>query len=82
MNSRTWDFEHRAISLDSHQSNGSVERVIKAVVKRTLKKGKLANEDHYLSILFLNSPPAENGLSPAPKLFNHPIRTNVPSVKP
>ena len=80
--SRTWDFEHRTISLDSHQSNGLVERVIKTVVKRTLKKGKLANEDHYLSILFLNSPPAENGLSPAHKLFNHPIRTNLPSVKP
>ena len=30
----------------------------------------------------MNSPPAENGLSPAHKLFNHPIRTNLPSVKP
>ena len=59
-----------------HQSNGLVERSIQTI-KRTLKKAKLANEDHYLSILFLNSQPDENGLSPAHKLFNRPIRTNL-----
>ena len=47
-----------------------------------LKRKKIANEDHYLSILFLNSQPDENDLSPAHKLFNHLIRTNLPSVKP
>ena len=51
-------------------------------IKRTLKKAKLANEDHYLSILFLNSQPDENGFSPAHNLFNRPIRTNLPSAKP
>ena len=30
----------------------------------------------------MNSQPDENGLSPAHKLFNNPIRTNLPSVKP
>ena len=35
-----------------------------------------------MSILFLNSQPVKNGLSPAYKLFYRPIRTNVPSVKP
>ena len=30
----------------------------------------------------LNSQPHENGLSPAHKLFNHPIYTNLPSIKP
>ena len=57
---RTWDFEHRTISQHFHQSNGLVERSIQTI-KRTLKKAKLANEDHYLSILFLNSKPDENG---------------------
>ena len=47
-----------------------------------LKKWKLANEDYYLPILFLNSQPDENGLSHAHKIFNRPICTNVPSVKP
>ena len=50
--------------------------------KYTLKKAKLANEEHYLSILFLSSQPDKNGLSPAHKLFNHPICTNAPSIKP
>ena len=50
-------------------------------IKRTLKKAKLANEDHYLSIQFLNSQPDENGLSPAHKLFNRQIRNNLPSAK-
>ena len=52
--SRTWDFEHRTISPHFHQSNGLVERRIQTA-KRTLKKAKLANEDHCLLILFFNS---------------------------
>ena len=79
--SRTWDFEHRTIIPHFHQSNGLVERSIQTV-KRTLKKAKLANEEHYLSILFFNSQPDENGLLPAHKLFNRSIRINLPSIKP
>ena len=52
------------------------------MIKRTLKKAQLTNEDHFLSILFLNSQPDKNGLSPAHKLYNRPIRTNLPSAKP
>ena len=64
-----------------HQSNGLVERAIQTV-NRALENAKLANEDHYLSILLLNSQATKNALSPAHKLFNRPTRTNVPSVKP
>ena len=49
-----------------------VEHAIQTV-KCTLKKVKLANGDHYLSIHFLNSQPDENGLSQAHKLFNRLI---------
>ena len=79
--SKSWDFEHRTSSPHFHQSNGLVERSIQTA-KRTLKNAKLANEDHYLSIPFLNSQPDKNGLSPADKLFNHPICTSLPSAKP
>ena len=79
--SKTWDFEHQTSSPHFHQSNGLVEHSIQTV-KRTLKKAKLPNQDHYLSILFLNTQPDENRLSTAHKLFNHPIRTNLPSAKP
>ena len=78
---KTWDFEHRTSSPHFHQSYGLVELSVQTV-KRTLKKAKLGNEDHYLSILFLNSQPDENRLSPPHKLFNRPIRTNLPSAKP
>ena len=76
---RTWD--HQIISLHFHLSNELVERSIQTV-KCTLKKAKLENEDHYSSILLLNSQSEKNGLSPAHRLFNHPIHTNLPSVKP
>ena len=75
------DFEHGTISPHFHQSNGLVERSVQTF-KPTLKKAKLANEEHYLSKLFLNSQPDENGLSPAHKLFNRPIHTNLPSAEP
>ena len=78
--SRTWDFEQWTIRPCSHQSNGLGERAIQTVTL-SLKKAKLTSEDHYLSILFLNSQPDENGLSPAHKLFHRSIYTNVPSVK-
>ena len=42
---RSSDFEHRTNSPHFHQSNGLVERSIQTI-KRTLKKAKLANEDH------------------------------------
>ena len=64
--SRTRDFEHWTIRPRFHQSNGLVERAIQTVT-RTLKKAKLASENHYLSILFLNSQPDENWLSLAHK---------------
>ena len=78
---KTWDFEHWTSSPHFHQSNGLVEHSIQTV-KCTLKKAKLANEDHYLSILFLNSLPDKYGLSPAHKLFNHLICTNLTSAEP
>ena len=39
-------------------------------------------QDEYLALLFLNSQPNENGISPAQKLFNRQLRTNQPSVRP
>ena len=39
-------------------------------------------QDEYLALLFLNSQPNENGISPAQKLFIRQLRTNQPSVRP
>ena len=46
-----------------------------------LKKAKHDQQDKYVALLFLNSQPNENGISPAQELFNHQLRTNLPSVK-
>ena len=70
--SKVWDFKHQTISCHYHQSNGLAERSVQTV-KRTLKKAKSSNEDHYLSLLFLNSQPNMTGLPPAQKLFNRSI---------
>ena len=78
---KSWDFKHQTVSPYYHQSNGVVERSIQTV-KRTLKKAKYDQQDEYLALLFLNSQPNENGISPAQKLFNRQIHTNLPSVKP
>ena len=52
--SRAWCFEHQTISPHFQQLNELTERAIQTI-KLTHKKAKLANEDHYLSILFLSS---------------------------
>ena len=46
------------------------------------EEAKYDEQDEYLALLFLNSQPNENGTSPAQKLFNSQLRTNLPSVKP
>ena len=58
------------------------DQSVKRTVKRTLKKPKYDQQDEYLALLFLNSHPNENGNSPAQKLFNRQLRTNLRSVKP
>ena len=70
--SKSWDFQHQTVNPHYHQSNGLAERSIQ-IVKRTLKKAKYDQKDKYLALLFLNSQPNENGISPA--------RTNLSSVK-
>ena len=64
-----------------HQSNRLAERGIQTI-KHGLEKAKLANEDHYLSILFLNSQPEENGYSSTYRLVNRRIHIILYSVKP
>ena len=46
-----------------------------------MKKAKYDQQDEYLA-LYLNSQPSENEISPAQKLFNRQLRTNLTSVKP
>ena len=75
------DFKHQTVSPHYHQSNSLVERSIQTV-KRTLKKANCDQQDEHLTLLFQNSQPNENGISPAQKLFNRQLRTNLPSVKP
>ena len=47
-----------------------------------MRKAKYDPQDENLALFFLNSQSNENGISPAQKLFNHQLRTNLVSVKP
>ena len=78
--SKNWDFKHHTVS-QSVSSNGFVEESIQNN-KCTLKKAKWDQQDKYLALLYLNSQPNENGISPVQKLFNHQLHTNLPSIKP
>ena len=60
------------------QSNGLRERSIQTV-KRTLNKAKPNSEDHFLTMVSLNSQPHQNGTSPA---FGLKLRTTLPLLIP
>ena len=79
--SKTWDILHKTISPNYQQSNGLAERSFQTV-KRTLNIAKLDSEDHFVTMLFLNSQPDQNVTSPAEKLLGHKLRTTLPSLIP
>ena len=77
--SKPWDRIHKAISPHYHQSNDLAERSIQRA-KQTLNKAKMNFEDHFLTMLSLNSKLDKNGTLPAEKLFSHKLRTILLSL--
>ena len=77
---KEWDFSHDTSSPEFPKSNGFVERHIQTT-KNVLKKTRDSGGDPYEALLALNTTPDENGHSPASKMFNKQLRTNLPSIK-
>ena len=68
-----YGFKHEPNCPKYPQSNGEVERAVKAV-KSLLRK----STDPYLALIAYCSTSLENGYSPAELLFGRKIRTTVP----
>ena len=78
-------FEHWGVkwvpsSPHNSQSNGHAENTVKAL-KYLLKKcdGKVNSDEFQSGLLELKNSPREDGLSPAQRLFGHPLRSRVPT---
>ena len=78
--SKQWDFAHDSSSLVYPESNGQVERTIQ-LVKKTLRKAFVNNDDPYLALLTIRvSPGPYDNPPPATLFFNRPIRSTLPSM--
>ena len=77
---RDWAVQWTPSSPHNPQSNGHAEVSVKAV-KHLLKKcqGKFNSDEFHAGLLELRNAPREDGLSPAQRLFGHPLRSRVPA---
>ena len=79
--SKQWDFVHDTSSPNYPESNGQVERTIQ-LVKKTLRKAFLNNDDPYLALLAIRVCPGPyDNPPPATLFFGRPICSSIPSVK-
>ena len=81
--SKEWGFQHITSSPTYPQSNGNVEAAVKAMKKiiqaswigSCLDEGKLTRA----LLQYCNTPSRRDQLSPAQKLFGHPIQDVIPA---
>ena len=76
--STTWGFVHKTSSPTYPQSNGFAERTVQTV-KNLLTKAKATNQDPYLSVLSYRNTPFQQIGSPAQRLMNRRLRTDLPT---
>ena len=78
-----WGFTHITSSPTYPQSNGKVEATVKSMKKliRTAWTGRSLDEDKLTRALlqYRNTPSRRDGISPAQKLFGHPIQDTLPA---
>ena len=81
--STQWGFTHKTSSPRYPQSNGKIEAMVKSMKKilaAVWDHGHL-NEDTLCRALlqYRNTPSRKDGISPAQKLFGHPIQDTIPA---
>ena len=80
---KQWGFQHITSSPRYPQSNGKAEATVKSMKKliRTAWSGRSLNEDKLTRSLlqYRNTPSRRDGVSPAQKLFGHPIQDTLPA---
>lgn len=75
-----WGVKWIPSSPHNHQSNGHAEVTVK-IIKHLVAKnnGKIESDAFAAGLLELRNGPRDDGLSPAQRLFGHPLRSLVPS---
>ena len=80
---KQWGFAHVTSSPRYPQSNGKAEATVKSMKKliRTSWNGRFLDEDKLCHALlqYRNTPSRKDGLSPAQKLYGHPIQDMIPA---
>ena len=78
-----WGFKHQTSSPRYPQSNGKIEVTVKSMKKLLAASWdhRHLNEEKLCSSLlqYRNTPSRKDGLSPAQKLFGHPIQDTLPA---
>ena len=81
--SSEWGFQHTTSSPRYPQSNGKAEASVKSMKKliQAAWTGRGLDEDKLARALlqYRNTPSRKDGLSPACKLFGHPIQDTIPA---
>ena len=76
---RNWEFQHITLSPYHPASNGFAESMVK-IVKTALTKAKYSGDDLQLAVFALCNTPVDAHLpSPAEKLFQHKLKTRLPT---
>ena len=81
--SKRWGFLHKLSSPRYPQSNGKVEATVKSM-KKLLQNSwndRALDDDKFCQSLlqYCNTPSRKDGLSPAQKLFGHPVQDILPA---
>ena len=80
-----WRFTHRISPPRYPQSNGKIEATVKSMKKILAASWdhRYMNEDKLCRALlqYCNTPSRKDGLSPAQKLFGHPIQDTLPAYR-
>ena len=78
-----WGVEHITSSPRYPQSNGKAEATVKSMKKliKSAWSGRSVDEDKLAQALlqYRNTPSRKDGLSPAQKLFGHPVQDTLPA---
>ena len=78
-----WGIEHITSSPRYPQSNGKAEATVKSMKKliKSAWNGRIVDDDKLTRALlqYRNTPSRKDGLSPAQKLYGHPIQDTLPA---
>ena len=81
--SQQWGFLHNISTPHYPQSNGKIEATVKSMKKiiRSSWNGRFLDDDKFCRALlqYRNTPSRKDGISPAQKLYGHPVQDILPA---